>query len=92
VQRILDEADERQRHYFSAIDRRRKVREIITGICAEEEINPKELQSGSRRRPISLIRAQIARKLVHVHGVPMAMVAQETGVSTSAISKIIRSS
>lgn len=92
VQRILDEADERQRQYFSAIDRRQKVREIIIRICADEEINLKELQSGSRRRPISLARAQVARKLVNVHGVPMAIVAQETGVSTSAISKIIASS
>ncbi|MHB8790482.1 MAG: transposase [Desulfobulbaceae bacterium] len=92
VQRILDEADERQRQYFSAIDRRQKVREIIIRICADEEINLKELQSGSRRRPISLVRAQVARRLVNVLGVPMAIVAQETGVSTSAISKIIGSS
>ncbi|OGQ95630.1 MAG: hypothetical protein A2521_17170 [Deltaproteobacteria bacterium RIFOXYD12_FULL_57_12] len=90
VRRILDEAEERQRHHFSASDRRRKVREIITRVCEEEAINPKELQSGSRRRPISLARSRLARKLVDVHGVPMAMVARELGVSTSAISKIVR--
>jgi len=89
VQRILAEAEERQRHHFSASDRRRKIHEIITEICAEEDINPKELQSGSRRRPISIIRSRVARQLVEVHGVPMAMVARELGVSTSAISKII---
>jgi len=90
VQRILDEAEDRQRHHFSARDRRRKIREIIIEMCAEEEINPLELQSGSRRRPVSLIRSRVALQLVNVHGVPMAMVAQELGVSTSAISKIIR--
>jgi REP element-mobilizing transposase RayT len=90
VQHILDEADDRQRHHFSARDRRQKVREILTAICAEEEINPRELQSGSRRRPVSVIRCRVARQLVNVHGVPMAMVARELGVSSSAISKIIR--
>lgn len=90
VQRILDEAEDRQRHHFSASDSRRKIHEILTEICAEEDINLKELQSGSRRRPVSLIRSRSARLLVDVHGVPMAMVARELGVSTSAISKIIR--
>lgn len=91
VQRILDEAEERQKHHFSTSDRCRNIRKILSKICEEEDINPKELQSGSRRRPISLTRSRVAQELVDVHGVPMAMVARELGVSTSAISKIIRS-
>jgi hypothetical protein len=90
VQRILDEAEERQKHHFSASDRRLKVREIITKICEEEDFNQAELRSGSRRRAISQLRSRLARQLVDVHGIPMAMAARELGVSTSAISKIIR--
>ena len=92
VQRILDEAEERQRHHFSASDRRRKVSLEIAKICKEEDINMRELQAGSRRRIISQARSRIAQQLVVVHGVPMAVVARELGVSTSAISKIIRNS
>jgi REP element-mobilizing transposase RayT len=90
VQRILDEAEERQKHHFSASNRRLKVREIITKICEEEDVNQAELRSGSRRRAISQLRSRLARQLVDVHGIPMAMAARELGVSTSAISKIIR--
>ena len=89
VQRVLDEAEEGQKHHFAASQRRQKVREIIIKMCEKEGINPKELQSGSRRRAISDIRSRLAQQLVGVHGVPMAMVARELGVSTSAISKII---
>ena len=90
VQRILDEAEEGQRQHFSASERKRKAIQIISGICKEEDINMKELQSGSRRRFISEARSRIAQQLVVVHGVPMAQAARELGVSTSAISKIIR--
>jgi putative transposase len=90
VQRILDEAEERQRLYFSATDRRQKVSQVIAQLCKKEDINLKELQTGSRRRTISQARSRIAQQLVFVHGVPMAEAARELGVSTSAISKIIR--
>jgi REP element-mobilizing transposase RayT len=90
VQRILDEADEKQRLHFSANDRRQKVGQIIKKICKEEDINIKELQSGSRRHRVSQARSRIAQQLVLVHGVPMAETARELGCSTSAISKIIR--
>ena len=89
VQRILDEAEERQKHHFAARDRIQNAREIITKTCEDEHINQKELQSGSRRRVISLVRSRLAQLLVDVHGIPMAMAARELGVSTSAISKII---
>jgi REP element-mobilizing transposase RayT len=90
VQRILAEAEERQRHHFSAGDRRQKVSHEIAEMCEKEDINVRELQAGSRRRVISQARSRIAQQLVVVYGVPMAEVARELGVSTSAISKIIR--
>jgi hypothetical protein len=64
---------------------------IIRGIERRQIVGDRKgLQSGSRRRAISLIRSRLAQQLVGSHGVPMVMVARELGVSTSAISKIIR--
>ena len=89
VQRILDEAEERQKHHFSVGTRRKNVGEIITKICEEEDVNQTELRSGSRRRAISLVRSRLAQMLVEVHGIPLAMVARVLGVSTSPVSKIL---
>jgi REP element-mobilizing transposase RayT len=91
VQRILEEAEERQKLQFSACDRQRKIDELIVKTCEEENINPMELQSGSRRRSVSMMRARLARQLVDGHGVPPATAARALGVSTSAVSKIIKS-
>lgn len=39
-----------------------------------------------------MIRKRIARELTERYGIPMAMVARQTGVTTAAISKIMVSS
>jgi len=44
---------------------------------------------GSRRGCISQVRLQIAYQLVQDYGIPLAEVARQLGVSTSAISKAI---
>ncbi len=48
-----------------------------------------ELQSGSRRGRVSQARLQIACRLIETYGIPLAEVARQVGVSTSAVSKII---
>jgi len=53
------------------------------------ELIKKELKSGGRRAVIAETRADIARKLVEEYGLPLAEVAGNVGVSTSAISKIM---
>ena len=49
-----------------------------------------ELKSGSRCREVSGVRALIAIGLVKKHGVALAEVARQVGVSTAAVSKIIK--
>jgi len=49
-----------------------------------------ELKGDSRRKEVSGIRNRIAIELVKGHGVALAEVARRVGVSTSAISKIIK--
>jgi transcriptional regulator with XRE-family HTH domain len=64
--------------------------EFITEICQAENVSIEELKGGSRRMEISRVRALIAIGLVKKQGVALAEVARRLGVSTTAISKIIK--
>ena len=66
---------------------RQQIGEVIERVCEEENINSHKLRMGSRRRRISQVRAQIVHQLVENFGIPLAEVARQVGVSTSAISK-----
>ncbi|MDP2754827.1 MAG: transposase, partial [Nitrospirota bacterium] len=90
VERILDEAEERVKRQFPAFQSRKKIEEIIRTICREEGVSQVELQGGSRRGRIPVIRIKIANKLVTDHGVIMAEAARHLGVSTSALSKAMK--
>ncbi len=70
--------------------RGQKIDELITRICKNEKVSIEELRSGSRRKEVSGVRAMIAIGLVKKQGVALAEVARRVGVSTAAVSKIIR--
>jgi len=58
-------------------------------MCDDEGVKVTEVKGGSRRRQICRIRKRIAQKLIERYGIPMAIVARETGVTTTAISKLM---
>jgi len=89
VERIVAEAEERQDRQLSGASALSKVNETIRDICEEEGVKATELKGGSRRRQISRIRKRIALKLIESYGIPMALIARATGVTTAAISKMI---
>jgi len=60
------------------------------GKIQNEKVSIEELRSGSRRKEVSGVRAMIAIGLVKKQGVALAEVARRVGVSTAAVSKIIR--
>jgi hypothetical protein len=72
MEQMLGEADARAKAQFSVEERGGKVRELICRLCAKERINLEELQSGSRRSPVSALRSTAARQLVKLYGVPLA--------------------
>jgi len=92
AERILKEADLRVREQYSARERKRRVEELISELCQRQNVSMTELRSGSRRGSMARVRAQIARGLVESHGISMAEVARQVGVSTSAISKMMAKS
>lgn len=90
VERVLKESDRQHQNPLFFVKLKEVVRNAIDRKCRQEGVNPKELQMGSRRGPFPRIRSEIAAELVKGQGVPLAVVARELGVSTSAISKILR--
>lgn len=92
VDSLLKQAVRDRLHQFSGENLMRQVHLYIEKACKQEGINGKELRSGSRRGKISKIRSDLAMGLVHEYGISLAEAARQLGVSTSAISKIIRRS
>ena len=90
VERIIREAESKIQYQLPDLEHHQKIKEIITRICQDANISPEELKAGSRRTQISRARAEIAIELVKTHGVTLAEAARQLGVSTSAISKIVK--
>ena len=90
VERIIKEAETKIKYQLPAKEHHRIIDEYIGKLCKNAGISVEELRSGSRRNEVSAVRAGIAIGLVKEHGVALAEVARRVGVSTSAISKIIK--
>ncbi|MFO7783312.1 MAG: transposase [Thermodesulfobacteriota bacterium] len=90
VNEMIQEADASMRRRFSHRERAEEIKRYINEHCLEQGVNIQELQSGSRRPEISRLRRKIASNLLEQYGVPLAEIARNVGVTTSAISKAIR--
>jgi len=89
VEQLLKETDATKKHYLPAYEIIKSAKEFVTTQCENENINIKELQSGSRRKHISQIRSNLAIHLIEAIGISMAEAGRQLGVSTSAIFKIL---
>jgi REP element-mobilizing transposase RayT len=90
VERIIKEAEAKIKFQLPAGENRKIINEYMTKVCKNEKVSLDELKGGSRRKEVSGVRSRIAIELVRGHGVALAEVARRVGVSTSAISKIIK--
>jgi hypothetical protein len=90
VERVLGEADRNARLLFSSRLRGKEVLRIIGERCKREGISMREMQMGSRRGVIPAIRSDLAWNLARERGIPLAEIARQLGVSTSAISQVLR--
>jgi len=90
VERIIKEAETQIKYHLPVLEDHHKIDEFISGICRDENVSIEELKGGRRRKAVSRVRARLAIGLVKTHGVALAEVARQLGVSTSAISKIIK--
>jgi REP element-mobilizing transposase RayT len=90
VARIIKEAEAKVKRQLPVKAQNQKIEKLITKLCKKEKVSIEELVSGSRRKAVSGVRASIAIGLVKNHGVALAEVARRVGVSTAAVSKIIK--
>jgi len=90
VKQIIKEAEASIKYQLPLLDQGQRIDEFISKICKDEKVPLEELKGGSRRRKASKVRARIAIGLVKTHGVTLAEAARRLGVSTSAISKIVK--
>ena len=88
VERILKDADPKVRYSFPPLRIRERVEKVIEESCKQSGIHRAELRVGSRRGRISQLRLELARRILLEFGLPLADIARELGVSTSAISKM----
>jgi REP element-mobilizing transposase RayT len=89
VERIMKEAEARWQRPQVARERNKKVERWMVEVCKKHQVSITELRSGSRRGKMPEVRAEVARRLVEGHGITIAEVARQVGVSTSAISKTL---
>jgi hypothetical protein len=90
VERVLSESERPLRRQFSPKERSKRIRDIVEEECRKGRIEVEELRTGSRRGDIPRVRSEIAQRLIKELGMSLAEVARLSGVSTSAISKIMK--
>jgi putative transposase len=90
VSRLLQEAEGSVRRQVSAGERELLIDQVIKAVCHNEGITEGELRNGGQRRRVSQARARISYRLNREIGVPMAEIARQVGVCTSAVAKAIQ--
>jgi len=68
----------------------KSIEQILQRMYRESGVSEKEVRSGSQRRRVSEVRAEIAFYLSREMGISMAEIARRLGVGTSAIAMVIR--
>lgn len=90
VERVLSESSQPFVQRISAGERSKRAEVIVREECRRRKVAFEELRMGSRRGQIPLVRSEIAERLLNELGMSLAGMARLLGVSTSAISKILR--
>jgi REP element-mobilizing transposase RayT len=89
VNEIFKEAEKKQMRQMKIRRSGMTISNIIKEECARSKVSPTELQAGSRRKTVSDMRANIARRSLDELGLSMAEIARHLGVNTSSITRTI---
>lgn len=87
VEQLLRQSDQSRKEHFSALQLSQQASSLVGQACKEQNIRVDTLKSGSRRRNVSMVRAQLAQKLVEGLGLSLAETGRHLGVSPSAVAK-----
>ena len=89
VDRILQEAEERQLRQIKLRPKGRTIEDILKEECRNRKVSEEELRKGSRRSRVSEARAAIAYRSKEELGVSGAEIARYLGVNSSSINRIL---
>jgi putative transposase len=89
VDRVLQDAEERQLRQMKLRRRGRGIEDIIQEECRKRKVSEEELRKGSRRSRVSEARAAIAYRSKEELGISGAEIARYLGVNTSSINRTL---
>jgi len=89
VQEVLKEAEDRQIRQLKIQRRGITIGSIIDDECTKAGISENEVKAGSRRGPVSRLRARIAYRSREELGLSAAEIARHMGMATSSITRAI---
>ena len=90
VRDMLKEAEDREDAVLSADEQMKLVNEAIAQACRDAGITATFLRSGSKSGALPSLRKQLAEKFVYEYGVSLAETARQLGVTTNAVSYMVR--
>jgi len=90
VASLLREAEVRQATALRRAPTSKEIERILADECRQAGVAIQELKQGGRRGPLSSVRAELAARLVVDRGLSLAQAARHLGVSTAAVSKILK--
>ena len=90
VRDMLKEAEDRKKLALSADEQTKLVNEAIDQACRDAGITATFLRSGSKSGLLPSLRKQLAEKFVYEYGVSLAETARQLGVTTNAVSYMVR--
>lgn len=90
VTSVFKDIEDRARMQFKIRRSGLTIENIITQECNAKGVSIEELKGGSRRRNVSALRLQIAKRGLDELGLSLAEIARYVGVSTSGIARAVK--
>ena len=89
VERMQKEAEPSVRRRYWGRELKRRVQRTMGSMCRKHKVTVQELRSGSRRGKTTQARARLILRLVKEHGLPLAEIGRQVGISTSGVSRVL---
>ena len=87
VKQLIEQSDKTRKEQFSVQESLQRASYLVEKVCKKEKISLEALRSGSRRQRVSMVRSQLAEKLVEECGFSLTETGRHLGVSPSAVAK-----
>ncbi|NTW64155.1 MAG: hypothetical protein HGA46_08790 [Chlorobiaceae bacterium] len=91
VREVLKEGEEGKEAVLPESERLQLLKETMLQVCEDAGVTKTYLLSGSRGGKLPLLRKELAKKSVYEYGLSLAETARQLGVTTNAVSYMLKS-